>query len=65
MKCPMCGKQYIDEWELFEHQHECTVSCQTCKHQNVLTTDEPCTSCKDRDKWEQGGTWKCKRKRQG
>ena len=65
MKCPRCGKEFIDEWELFEHQHECAVSCFTCEHSKVASLQEPCASCKDRDKWEQGRTWKCKRKQQG
>jgi len=65
MKCPRCGKELIDEWEMFEHENECAVSCFTCKHSKVASLQEPCASCKDRNKCEQGRTWKCKRKQQG
>lgn len=65
MKCPRCGKELIDEWEMFEHENECAVSCFTCEHSKVASLQEPCASCNGRDKWKQGGTWKCKRKQQG
>ena len=65
MKCPRCGKEFIDDWEMFEHENECAVSCFTCEHSKVASLQEPCASCKDWDKWEQGRTWKCKRKQQG
>ena len=65
MKCPRCGKELIDEWEMFAHANECAVSCFTCEHSKVSSLQEPCASCNGRDKWEQGRTWKCKRKQQG
>ena len=52
MKCPRCGKELIDEWEMFEHANECAVSCYNCKHSAVAANKEPCKSCWNRSKWE-------------
>ena len=50
-KCPNCGKVFIDEWEMFVHEHECAVSCYTCKHRDTPGREEPCLNCWNRSKW--------------
>ena len=52
-KCPRCGKQYLDDWEMFEHEHNCAVSCFTCKHSKTASLQDPCAGCRNRDKWEE------------
>ena len=57
----------IDDFEKMaeENDKELVRSCFTCEHSKVASLQEPCASCNGRDKWEQGRTWKCKRKQQG
>ena len=53
-KCPKCGKQFIDEWEQFEHEFDCRVSCFTCIHGAVPSNAEPCKSCTNRCNGKEG-----------
>ena len=43
----------IDEWEMFEHEHECSVSCFNCEHKRVAPREEPCASCRNRNNWKE------------
>ena len=55
MKCPRCGKEFIDNWEMFEHEHECAVSCFTCEHSKVASLQEPCVVAKTGTSGNKGG----------
>lgn len=57
-KCPKCGKECIDEWELFSHEHEESISCFTCKDRDTPMLKEPCKNCWNRAKWERRKDYK-------
>jgi hypothetical protein len=52
-KCPRCRKTLIDEWELFEHERSCSISCFNCEYKRVAPSKEPCVSCRNRSNWKE------------